>query len=209
MLAARIRAPLRLARLPVALRSYATPSRIASAPQAALKEVEEDFSYSYSESPAPSSPASVVNLQARNPYDGSVRQYISLPPILPSDSQHENTHEQHQMYQSTGAIDSASMIAICLRRKEHIPRAYQIFRQIYADYEAGSRARPEAELYGRVIEGITTLAVKGSTNEEKWRSRAEGMIRQWERSTLGPQKVAAKKNRGIKVYQGWFSGLVL
>lgn len=206
MLSTRIRAPLRLARLPSALRSYSTPSRPSYAPQAALKEAEDEFPFS--EITPAATGASRITIPSQSPYDNKPRQIISLPPILPPDAQHENTAAQHELYPSTGAIDAASMIAICLRRKEHIPRAYQIFRQTFADFQAGLRAFPDAELHGRVVEGIMSLAVAGSLGQDKWRGRADRVITQWETGMEGTPKTAVKRSRGLKVYQGWFSGMV-
>lgn len=206
MLSSRIRTPLRLARLPSALRSYSGPSRPSLAPQAALRETEDYFPLS--EITPAATGTSRITIPSQSPYDNKPRQIISLPPILPPDAQHENSAAQHELYPSTGAIDAASMIAICLRRKEHIPRAFQIFRQTFADYNAGLRAFPDAELHGKVIEGIMSLAVAGSPHQDKWRARADRLITQWEKGMEGPLKVAMKRSRGLKVYQGWFSGMV-
>jgi DNA-directed RNA polymerase len=140
--------------------------------------------------------------------------------MVPRDSFDEASSAQKEVYPSSSVIDSISMIGICLRRKEHIPRAYQIFRQLYEDYEVGLRPMPDADVFGRLTEGCYALAMSGSSQAERWRNRGELTVARWEKamrrtdpiaktqSVPRGDKVAVKDRRGLKVYGGWFSGLL-
>lgn len=114
------------------------------------------------------------------------------------------------MYPSTGVLDSISMIAICLRRPEHIPRAYQIFNHVLVGAKASTRRIPEAEIWGRVIEGVASLGTQKAdeTAWKTWRSRAETLVGKWEALHDKPQGAVALGNDGVRVYQGWLSGLM-
>jgi DNA-directed RNA polymerase len=120
----------------------------------------------------------------------------------------DSTYEA--LYPSTGVLDAISMISICLRRPDHIPRAYQIFKQLLGSVGSGPKRIPEADVWGKVIQGAQSLA-KGSGDEVKrWTRRAEGLVHEWEtvNRSRGVPKVAGAAKDGIKVYQGWFAGLV-
>ena len=147
-----------------------------------------------------------------NIYTGHAQQYISIPNILPPDVQDENTPEQHTLYPTSSVLDSISMISICLRRLDHIPRAYSIFRQLLQDYNSNLKPLPDADTFGKVCEGVSRLSTLGKETDELWRNRAARLVEQWEEVHL-PEQIsrdeyqAALKNNGIKVYQGWFNGL--
>jgi DNA-directed RNA polymerase len=103
------------------------------------------------------------------------------------------------------------MISICLRRPEFVPRAYQIFRQILEDTATGLQRTPEADVWGRVIEGMASLGNEktGSDNAQTWRRRAAKLVERWEAISgirLGGREELPKD--GLKVYQGWFCGIV-
>jgi DNA-directed RNA polymerase len=105
------------------------------------------------------------------------------------------------------------MISICLRRPEHVPRAYQIFKQLVEDSKTGLRTIPDAEVWGRVIEGVASLGREGQGEGvvyQKWRQRAERLVGWWE-AACGTDSVglpAGLGKGGLKVYQGWFEGMI-
>jgi hypothetical protein len=204
MLPTRIRAPLRIPQRSFISRLYTTPTNPRAAPQAALKEPEAE---SASYAPFPTT-RTWTSSSSSNPVNGQPRQFIALPQVLPTDAQSESTAELRTLFPSSGVIDSAAMIGICLRREDHIPRAYSIFRQLLADYASGSQPVPDAELFGKVVEGVSLLGKPSVPQSAKWRSRAERIVEQWEEIHGSGEYQAALQNSGIKVYQGWLSGLV-
>ena len=103
------------------------------------------------------------------------------------------------------------MISICLRRPEFVPRAYQIFRQILEDAATGLQRSPEAEIWGRVIEGTASLGDmrSGAEKADNWRKRAARLVERWE--DLSGIKAIGREQMPkdwLKVYQGWFSGMI-
>lgn len=119
-----------------------------------------------------------------------------LPPGVPAQA----TDLQEALYPGNSVIDSISMISICLRRPEFVARAYQIFRQILEDAAKGMQRMPEADVWGRVIEGVAALG-KGSAE------RAANLVERWE--ALEKPSVGGRISKnGLKVYQGWFAGTV-
>ena len=205
MLPARVRLVPRISRNVATSRLYVTRSVAASAPMPQLKE---DDSATSAVDQIIRQSGSKTRLGNSESPKSKAKKIVALPSLLPTDSQDQNTAAHHSLYPTSGVIDSASMIGICLRRKDHIPRAYQIFRQLMADYEAGVRGVPDADIFGRVVEGVSTLGQEGMPNYEHWRSRAERMIDQWEAVYKASNGYAALGSQGIKVYLGWFSGMV-
>lgn len=136
---------------------------------------------------------------------------LQLPSPLPSDIAPDADPFASSLYPSTGVIDSLSMISICLRRSAHIPRAYQIFKNLIEDSKTGMRRTPDAEVWGRVIQGVASLGKRGDSSDEtwkQWRTRAEVLVNQWEAANNVFKGSPALKNNGIKVYQGWLSGMI-
>ncbi len=111
------------------------------------------------------------------------------------------------------------MISICLRRPEFVPRAYQIFRQILEDAAIGLQPAPDVDVWARVIEGVAGLGKEtpgakkrntdGVTEAEKWRRRAAKLVERWETASgidrRGKDEIG---EQGLKVYRGWFVGIV-
>lgn len=222
MLTSRIRLPLRISvrSTSLALRTARTATNAATADTATntdrkFEKLEADLDRRPLVELAPYRPEKKTWSSASgvNPYDGSNRQYISIPNILPSDRRQEGTPEHHNYFPTSGMLDATSMIGICLRRIEHVPRAYTIFRSLLIEYNAGTKALPEADVFGKVIEGISQLGKEGEKDYLKWRSKAERIVEQWEEAFYGlpAHKLAYKavlERNGAKVYQGWFNGLV-
>jgi DNA-directed RNA polymerase len=102
------------------------------------------------------------------------------------------------------------MISICLRRKEHIPRAYQIFNQILLDVKGEPHRMPEAEVWAAVLEGVASLGQDKGGDEtwKTWRNRADVLIGKWEAYNNVVRGHPALHNNGLKVYQGYLSGLL-
>lgn len=136
--------------------------------------------------------------------------YIHLPSPLPADVLHANDPALSALYPSTGVIDAISMIAICLRRPEHVPRAFQIFNHLLVDVKANGKRIPEAEIWGRVVEGVASLGQEKTDDKayQNWRSRAEVLVGKWETTNQRPKGTACLDNDGLKIYQGWLSGLI-
>ena len=99
------------------------------------------------------------------------------------------------------------MISICLRRPEFIPRAYQIFKQMLEDVKIGGQPMPDVDTWARILEGVTSLGKEGGKNAEAWRSRSMRLIEQWE-EYAGGGVAEETPEECLKVYQGWFAGLV-
>jgi hypothetical protein len=135
---------------------------------------------------------------------------IRIPQPLPADVLNATDYAQSSMYPASGVLDSISMIAICLRRREHIPRAYQIFQQILLDAKGMPHRLPEAEVWARVLEGITSLGEMkpGDETWKTWRTRAEALLGRWESHNNMPRGQPALQHEGLKVYQGYLSGLL-
>jgi len=200
MLRTRIAIPLKISRSNAVGRLFSSPSAPrfgASAAQMVEEEPEAEIASSSSRTRL--SPV----------YDYGPRQFLSLPNILPPDAMADHSHQQHDLYPTTGVLNQTSMIGICLRRKEHIPRAYQIFRNILSDHEAGTRPCPDADIFGAVIEGIGLLGEEGSPHAHVWRIRANKALQKWEELQNSQPLHAALGNNGISVYRGFFSGLFL
>ena len=134
-----------------------------------------------------------------------------MPSPLPPDVLIAGDTAQSTMYPSTGVLDSIALIAISLRRPDLVPRALMMFNQMLALVKADpSRQMPEAEIWGKVIEGVASLGKEGPKNQEPavWLGRAEKLIGRWESINDVPTGSAALQNDGIKIYQGWMSGLL-
>jgi DNA-directed RNA polymerase len=191
-------------------RPFTSPTVSRSRPSAQLAEIEND-------SPEPyyhHGPSSSSEPLPRSPQPVRVARRIQLPSPLPSDVIPEANAAQSTLYPSTGVIDSISMISICLRRPEHVPRAYQIFKQLLEDSRTGVRTLPDAEVWGRVIEGVAALGRKGLGEAlvyQNWRQRAQKLVCWWEAAcgVEEQQGIAAGLERGgYQVYQGWLAGMV-
>ncbi|WVN88677.1 uncharacterized protein L203_103890 [Cryptococcus depauperatus CBS 7841] len=146
--------------------------------------------------------------------DTPFQNYVSfnLPTPLPRNVMPPPNSPQAALYPSTGVIDAISMISICLRRPEYVPRAYQIFTQLLRDSITGQTSAPEARVWAMVVEGVAALGNESSSgnNAEKWRKRAESLVEKWgESSGLQGRKEPAGLDRdGVRIYQGWFNGLI-
>lgn len=139
---------------------------------------------------------------------------LQLPTPLPMDVTPELGSSQATLYPSTGVIDAVSLLSICLRRPEHVPRAYQIFRQLLEDSKTKAQTMPDTEIWAKVIQAMAELGkeTEGRKPGEaaQWRDRTRGLIDAWEgafRST-GQGKLAGREKEGIKVYQCWFAGML-
>ncbi|OWT39669.1 DNA-directed RNA polymerase, mitochondrial [Cryptococcus neoformans] len=137
---------------------------------------------------------------------------LNLPSPLPNDISPAPDSPQASLYPSTGVIDSISMISICLRRPEHVPRAYQIFTQLLHDSPTGQMRIPEAKVWAMVIEGVASLGNVHShgSSAPKWRGRAARLVEQWGEAhgARGSKEPAGMDRDGLRVYQGWFNGLI-
>ena len=136
------------------------------------------------------------------------REPIYLPTLLPPDAISTATPAHHIYYPGANILDSTSMISICLRRRENIPRAYQIYKQLIESVEKEEAAIPDAELFAKVAEGTASMWEKNSAAGDAWRIRAKRVAEDW----TNVHKVAKGKpvttDRGYKVYAGWLTGLV-
>lgn len=192
------------------VRPFTSPTVSRSKPSAQLAEVENDSPEPYYHHQTSSS-SELLPLSA---YPLRVAPPIQLPSPLPSDIIPDANATQSSLYPTTGVIDSISMISICLRRPEHVPRAYQIFKQLLEDSKTGVRTLPDAEVWGRVIEGVAGLGRKGQGEAlvyQNWRQRAQRLVSWWETAceVEDQQGIAAGLERGgYKVYQGWLAGMV-
>ncbi|WWC67681.1 uncharacterized protein I206_101593 [Kwoniella pini CBS 10737] len=197
----------------IASRSFTNPSipRL-SPPAAQLAETDHTPSY-YHHPPQHSSPQPLeprIRIET-SPYPGRTHPLLHLPSPLPTDVTPDANSPQSTLYPPTGVIDSISMISICLRRPEHIPRAYQIFKQLLEDSANRLRPTPEAEVWARVIEGVASLGKESEgTAWENWRKRAERLVMQWQgaHGDFGAKQPIGLEHGGMKVYQGWFNGLI-
>ena len=211
MLSLRTRIPLRVSKTSKSClltrtatsRSYTSPTAPRSQPP--MAQLVEQSETPFVQPPPTSAPPSPS--YAPMPSIAS-RSLLTLPYMLPPDSTSEGTEAHQAMYPSSGFIDSQSMIGICLRRKEHIPRAYQIFRQLIDDAENGSRPWPDADTFGRVLHGVASLGRDGAPAFVKWRSRAERILDKWESLQPRIRGMPALTEQGVRVYRGWFQGLV-
>ncbi|KAK4689779.1 hypothetical protein P7C73_g327, partial [Tremellales sp. Uapishka_1] len=183
-------------------RNFASPSSPRSRPPAAALAQEVDHAPYYQHH----TPAPPLHRLSNNPYPGRNHASLMLPSPLPPDAVSakvgEATTANAMLYPSTQLLDQLSLISICLRRPEHVPRAYQIFRRLLDESANGLRPVPESEVWGSVIEGVSRL------EGENWKSRAEKLVWRWEESCGSPQGVPALAKNGVKVYQGWFRGLI-
>ncbi|ORY26907.1 hypothetical protein BCR39DRAFT_540046 [Naematelia encephala] len=128
---------------------------------------------------------------------------LHLPIPLPPDVQPTAAAPQSTLFPSSPVLDATSMISICLRKPEYTPRAYQIFRKTLDDSAAGLKGRPDASIWGQVVEGLVKMS------DEEWKLKAENLVHRWE-SSFGPLKVgqAVKQQGGLQIYRGWMSGLL-
>jgi DNA-directed RNA polymerase len=212
--------PIRLARAAAArqlpLTARAGPSRIsqrlihvsACSLRPAAQLAESDDSPSYYETPQMNH--AEVAYRRNEPLYPSRQDRITIPSPLPADVINAADYNQAALYPTTGVIDSISMISICLRRPEHIPRAYQIFNQVLLDVKAAPHRMPESEVWARVIEGVASLGEMkpGEETWRTWRGRAAVLASKWEAYCSVPKGTAGLEHDGIKVYQGWLSGLM-
>lgn len=191
-------------------------SSIRSKPAAAqLAEADPDYEPIYFHAPSASRPFAPSPLSsAPDPLElHRALPILQLPSPLPSDVAAGPTDPRSALYPTTGVIDSLSMISICLRRPEHVPRAYQIFRQLLEDSRRGLRRLPDAETWGKVLEGVARLGRDTAADQLRsamWRKRALDLVDRWEveQKTKGLNVIAGEADGGMKVYQGWFAGTV-
>lgn len=220
--------PLRLCRAVVArpmhrLQPVAGPSRIARrfvhdsskrlAAAAQLAESEDQPSYYHNPLPPPSSSHQEPS---RRPWSDS--QYptrepglVRMPSPLPPDVLFADDSAQSTMYLSGGVLDSIALIAISLRRPDLVPRALLMFNQMLSGVKAdSSRQIPDAEIWGKVIEGVASLGKQqtGGQDPTVWLGRAERLVGRWESMNDVATGSPALLNEGIKIYQGWMSGLL-
>ncbi|WVQ76764.1 hypothetical protein IAR50_006438 [Cryptococcus sp. DSM 104548] len=190
--------PLRtLRRLPLARHCIPRYPASFSRPSSTAAQLLHDPSPSYHQhDPAPSPPPPHLPLNLPSPLPNDI--------VSPPSSSHAN------LYPSTSVLDSISMISICLRRPEHVPRAYQIFTQLLRDPVTGQSRVPEAKVWSMVIEGVASIAGQQDSPEgtERWRKRAEKLVEQWGVSCGSKGKVPVLEHEGLMVYQGWFNGLL-
>ena len=135
------------------------------------------------------------------------RSIVQLPSPIPLDSLQDADPLQHAFYPSSRLLESISMISMCLRRKEHIPRAHQVFQTLLKDTDNGTAGIPEAQVFGKVAEGAASLASEDDS-DGVWRNRAAAIVRRWETLHGFPRDTPYLGQEGIKVYAGWLSGLV-
>lgn len=183
-------------------------------PAAQLAEPEPDFEPSYYHTPPTAwSPLSLLSTPSLSGLHVD-RPMIQLPDPLPSDVSAPPTDPRSALYPTTGILDAHSMISVCLRTPEHIPRAYQIFRQLLEENRKGLTRMPDASVWGKVIEGAAKLGREVNPNDTiksaMWRRRARDLVDRWEthHRTSGLPVLAGGNEDGIKVYQGWFAGTV-
>ncbi|OCF41176.1 DNA-directed RNA polymerase, mitochondrial [Kwoniella heveanensis CBS 569] len=204
-------------RSPSSYRSFINPTSPRLQPPAAqLAEADPDHTPSYYHN-APRQLPRLNPLEPRirmetSQYPSRSHPALHLPSPLPTDITPGPNAPQSSLYPATGVIDSISMISICLRRPEHVPRAYQIFKQLLEDSASGRQRIPDAEVWARVIEGVAGLGKESEKNIhwENWRKRAGRLVSQWEAANgVWDLKEPAGMNKGgLKVYQGWFNGLI-
>lgn len=184
--------PFRRPRLSTLTRPFTHPSSSRLAPAAALAEVESDESSYQYHTPIP------------QPQRASIP-HVIFPSPLPSDVPLDRTHAHASLYPSTGVLDQLSLISICLRRPEHVPRAYQIFKQ-FIETPSGDSKTLDADVWGRVIEGVASL---GKGDSDIWRRRAHALLRQWnEIHGVSADIPAGLEQGGIRIYQGYLAGLL-
>jgi hypothetical protein len=182
-------------------------------PAAQLAEPDVDYEPTFNHPPLPPnltsssfSSSSLTGLDLHRPL-------IQLPEPLPSDITASPSDPRSALYPSTGVIDSMSMIDICLRRPEHVPRGFQIFRKLLEDAKGGSKRIPEAHVWGKVIEATARLGQDVNDRDLKsslWRKRAQELVNRWEthHGTKGLNVLSGGHEDGIRIYQGWFAGSV-
>lgn len=183
-------------------------------PAAQLAEPEADYEPTYYHTPPqPLSPLSLLSSPSLSDLH-IPRQMIQLPNPLPSDVHASPTDPRSALYPSTGILDAHSMISVCLRTPEHVPRAYQIFRQLLEENQKGLTRMPDASVWGKVIEGAARqgreISLRENVKSTMWRRRALELVDRWEthHRTRGLSVLAGGNEDGIKVYQGWFAGTV-
>lgn len=137
---------------------------------------------------------------------------LHLPTPLPGDAQFDSSNEE--MYPSTNIVNAISMISICLRRKETIPRAYQVFSRQLELAEQGRSLWPDATIWGKTVEGLASFGrVDESSTLYKWFQRAQDLVSRWETvSAMRLQREIAPgeavlDNGGIQIYTGLLHGL--
>lgn len=185
---------------PSALRSYVTPTTPSRSPMAQLAEEPEPEAIT---SHAPLGTDTMIP-------PGGQRRLIQLPTMIHPELWTEGIPIEHQKaYPSGSVIDTISMISICLRREEHVPRAFQMFRQMLADAKRGERLPPDAELFGRMAEALTILGRGDHPFSSRWRERALDTVTRWHDQNGAPWgSRPVLVNDGIRVYRGLFAGLV-
>lgn len=178
---------------------------------AAAQLAESEDRPSYYETPHPSfDQHDTSSSKVEAEYPTRTSPLIHMPQPLPADVMNAADYATGTMYPAAGVLDSISMIAICLRRPEHIPRAFQIFQQILLSAKGSPHRLPEAEVWARVIEGVASLGEMKQGDEawKTWRGRAEALVGKWEANNNVPRGYPALQHDGLKVYQGWLSGLL-
>ena len=186
--------------------SNPTPPRLS--PLAQLAEIEPEIPPPFS----PHDPSFRTHKPRSDHYPRRIGSLLNLPPPLPPDVTAQPTDPRDAIYASAGVIDSISMISICLRRPEFVPRAYQVFQQLLEDAGHGPGRMPEADVWGRVIEGVARLGEESSAvgRAFHWRTRAAKLVDRWE-SVSGyhaRDRTLPIPKEALKIYQGWFIGTV-
>ncbi|KAL1409899.1 DNA-directed RNA polymerase [Vanrija albida] len=139
---------------------------------------------------------------------------IQLPSPLPMDVPVPMQSLQAELYKPTSTVDTIAMLSICSSRSEFVPRAYQIFTQLLDDAKAGIARLPPAEVFANVIKGVAALGEdKGAKRQSEkdaaiWRHRALQLVWEWETTHRGPRGIPMLEHDGVRVYRGWFAGLV-
>lgn len=71
---------------------------------------------------------------------------------------------------------------------------------------------PEAKVWAMVIEGVASLGNvhNHGSSAPKWRGRAARLVEQWGEAhgARGSKEPAGMDRDGLRVYQGWFNGLI-
>ena len=188
-----------------------TPKRLAAAAQ--LAESEEPTPYYHNPPPSSSSHQEPSRRPSTDTqYPTREAGIVRMPSPLPPDVLFADDTTQSTMYPSSGVLDSISLIAISLRRPDLVPRALLMFNQMLSAVKTDpSRQLPQAEIWGKVIEGVASLG-KAQPGEGQdptvWLGRAEKLVGRWESMNDVATGSPALLKDGIKIYQGWLSGLL-
>lgn len=119
------------------------------------------------------------------------------------------------MFPSTNIVNATSMIAILLRNRETINRAYLVFMRQLDVAQSGEASWPDAALWGKMVQGVASIGRADPTNARyKWYQRAQELVERWnevQAERLGePAKseVPMLNNDGVQIYSGYMIGLL-